>query len=176
MSKSPAQPRQALMRAAGHSFSPGTTMLLWTRVGRPLPACWLWLVVDGRYGRHWSCNEWLVSSLVCKPAASNWQEWLANTEQRMTILSPVVFSRLFTRTATPTVTSWVSSTHTERAVLWNQVKPQGVGLSFRQWAGKKLVWGLSFSQWNLQYVNRLCKYCHHNALHHTAAHLLGTSC
>lgn len=47
-----AQHRQALMRAAGHSFSPGTTMLLWTRVGRPLPACWLWLVVDGRYGRH----------------------------------------------------------------------------------------------------------------------------
>lgn len=47
-------------------------------------------------------------------SAKRWQ-WAGNGRQRqtggMTILSSVVLSRLLTRTATPTVTSWVSSTH-----------------------------------------------------------------
>lgn len=48
----------------------------------------------------------------------------------MTVLSPLVLSRLLAGTAAPIVTPRVSHTHTEKkAVLWNQLKQQGVGLS-----------------------------------------------
>lgn len=132
------------MRFAGHSFSPGTQQCYCgSNSGQELADLFL------HVGSGWfsDATEAVMndSSLLLssgRQTDGNCQEMAGRDgTDRATVLSPVVLSRLLTRTATPTVTSRVSSTHREGAVLWNRARQQGVGLGFRQWAGNNLSKG-----------------------------------
>lgn len=78
-----AKHRQALMRTADIPVHRGTQQCFcqWTGVGWPLPACWLWLLVDGGYGRNTGCNEWFVSSPLFLSAKQNGQEMACSVWQ-----------------------------------------------------------------------------------------------
>lgn len=124
------------MRTADIPVHRGTQQCFcqWTGVGRPLPACWLWLLVDGGYGRKTGCNEWFVSSPLFLVSET---KWTGNGWQRLTvtILSTAVLSRLHTGTATPSVPLWVSSLH---AVMKASESARG-GADFLAMGGKKLL-------------------------------------
>lgn len=110
------------MRAAGHSFSPGTQQCYCGSAGgRELADLFLhvgscWLLTEATDASGAVMNEW---SLLLRSANRQQLTGMAGRDrtERMTILSAVVLSRHLTGTVTPTVTSRVSSTHRKTSIM-----------------------------------------------------------